>query len=422
MSDPTNNSEEILKKLSRRKLLRNSAITATGVALLPSFLTGCHKDIWEKVKEQIPGGGLGGAPSEFEPTLEELKAAAENLHNMRKWLEKLHSRQTDYEFDMLEYLKSGNPHPSGWKDFIMNIVVDIVVGIISAAAAASEAATAGAATAGIAAALAVTVELVQTFTASDVNANLDGVFAQFKTGQDNLYNALDNALIRTASDNGNYKNLKEVFKGGKAIVFRGKPYTFSDLANGDFPTQEHNGDVFVDLLEAAMLQFRKYFWNVMITKAGKMAMNYTGNNDVNYADESLNKSAHRIAQEIYENEPDRVASYMRAYYDGGNYWNEYKQAFYFAEFIFEFDGKRLPAAVAQFLFIDNVRDNIINPDGLFKRDYVYKQFHLERPDFGPYHEVGRFWDLLRPYEANLDVADDNYEFTGGLLKSLTKPG
>ena len=38
------NTEDILKKLSRRKFLRNSAIAATGVALLPSFLTGCNKD------------------------------------------------------------------------------------------------------------------------------------------------------------------------------------------------------------------------------------------------------------------------------------------------------------------------------------------------------------------------------------------
>src|SRR4028118_889167 len=69
---------DILKKLSRRNMLRNSAITATGVALLPSFLTGCNKDVWEKVKEQIPGGGLGGVP-EPPPTTEELQAAAQAL-------------------------------------------------------------------------------------------------------------------------------------------------------------------------------------------------------------------------------------------------------------------------------------------------------------------------------------------------------
>jgi alkaline phosphatase D len=46
-------SEDVLKKLSRRKFLRNSAIAATGVALLPSLITGCHKD------DQDPSQGQG---------------------------------------------------------------------------------------------------------------------------------------------------------------------------------------------------------------------------------------------------------------------------------------------------------------------------------------------------------------------------
>lgn len=43
MTDPITNSEEILQKLTRRKLLRDSVITATGMILLPSFLVSCHK-------------------------------------------------------------------------------------------------------------------------------------------------------------------------------------------------------------------------------------------------------------------------------------------------------------------------------------------------------------------------------------------
>lgn len=43
MTNPTVTSEDLSKKLSRRKLLRDSAITAAGAVLLPSFITGCHK-------------------------------------------------------------------------------------------------------------------------------------------------------------------------------------------------------------------------------------------------------------------------------------------------------------------------------------------------------------------------------------------
>ncbi|MEO5889363.1 MAG: hypothetical protein ABIQ31_03880 [Ferruginibacter sp.] len=65
MTDPTINTKEILNKLSRRKLLRNSAITATGAVLLPSFLAGCTKDVWDVLHGHgtTPGtnnGWIGG--------------------------------------------------------------------------------------------------------------------------------------------------------------------------------------------------------------------------------------------------------------------------------------------------------------------------------------------------------------------------
>src|SRR4051794_15347935 len=57
-------SEEILKRLSRRKFLRNSVLAATGAALLPSFLSGCHKD-------EIPliqGQGFTEGVASFDPS------------------------------------------------------------------------------------------------------------------------------------------------------------------------------------------------------------------------------------------------------------------------------------------------------------------------------------------------------------------
>jgi hypothetical protein len=62
MTDPTNKSEDMLKKLSRRNWLRNAAIAATSAVALPSLLTGCTKEQWNHLKNTPhPGGGVGGA-------------------------------------------------------------------------------------------------------------------------------------------------------------------------------------------------------------------------------------------------------------------------------------------------------------------------------------------------------------------------
>ena len=58
------NAEDILKKLSRRKFLRNSAIAATGAALLPSFLTGCDKDD----DDMFQGHGFKEGVGSFDPS------------------------------------------------------------------------------------------------------------------------------------------------------------------------------------------------------------------------------------------------------------------------------------------------------------------------------------------------------------------
>lgn len=134
MSDPTNNSEDILKKLSRRNMLRNSAITATGVALLPSLLTSCHKDVWDKVKGHIPGGGLGGALPEPEPTPENLKKAADNITRMEAWRARLELETDRYTHDFYDMINSG-PSPSGWESFVVDVFTTISAGIFDAAAA-----------------------------------------------------------------------------------------------------------------------------------------------------------------------------------------------------------------------------------------------------------------------------------------------
>src|SRR6185312_7317507 len=63
MTDLTNNSEEVHKKTSRRKMLRDSAITAAGTVLLPSLITGCTKEAWDILHGKTPdpnNGWIGG--------------------------------------------------------------------------------------------------------------------------------------------------------------------------------------------------------------------------------------------------------------------------------------------------------------------------------------------------------------------------
>ena len=61
MTDPTNNSNDILKKPGQRNWLRNAAMAATGALVLLLFLTGCTKEQWNHLGGHLPGGGLGGA-------------------------------------------------------------------------------------------------------------------------------------------------------------------------------------------------------------------------------------------------------------------------------------------------------------------------------------------------------------------------
>jgi len=59
MTDPTNFSEDTLKKPGRRNWLRNAAMAATGALVLLLVLNGCTKEQWDHLKN--PGGGVGGA-------------------------------------------------------------------------------------------------------------------------------------------------------------------------------------------------------------------------------------------------------------------------------------------------------------------------------------------------------------------------
>src|SRR4051794_32793276 len=112
MTDPGMHSKKIVEKLSRRKLLRNSTIAATGVVLLPPFITGCSKD---------ENSGLGGV-RQFTP--EQLKQAADNVNRMRALLNDLYN--TAFKYDETVFLALASTKENGsWTNFLADIFIDI---------------------------------------------------------------------------------------------------------------------------------------------------------------------------------------------------------------------------------------------------------------------------------------------------------
>ena len=396
-------------QLSRRNWIRDAALTATSAVVLPSLLTGCDDHRLDPLK-----GGLQDVPL----TSAELAMAATNLINMNTWIENLYLYTSNYEIDVLTLLKSGGiPQPSGYKDFILSILTDIAIGIIGVAAAGVP---------GLGPAVGAGVALVslniKTW-ALDKNtrpANLNEVFAEFKIGQDNMQLAISSMLLRLSDPKDNYSNLREGWKG--EIDFNGKKYTLRDLANSKFPfvdaanPNNSMGVAFDDLRTAALNQFKRYIWNVMIAKAGT----------INYSEWSILRgrisgTPRDFGKNDFYTKDDQKANYLRGYQWRSPFLND--DYFYFSNWYFTFDGRVLPAAAAKILFKDDVPGNIINPDGLFARDYVFKQFHTERISFQGYHDV-RKDDGFGPAPLGTDCygfdCPDDFEFNGGEFPQLKK--
>jgi len=368
-------------KLSRRIWLRNAAITATSAAVLPSLLTSCSD-------HQIPPD-VGVS----DPSL--LRSAAQNLLHMNAWIQDVYPFCIEYELAVYALLKSGEK-PTNWTDFIIDVLVDIAVGILEAASVENPFAVPAIAIAG--------ASIKQWILAPERPAGLDGQFAEFALGHNRMQKAISDTLLTLADETDNYKNLREGFK--EAIPFNGKNYTLNDLAGSQFPTK-NKGTEYVNMRTAAYDRFRKYLWNMMIMKAG--ALNYSAVWSETW--ERLIRSPTFYGRNKHYK--DYPATYLRGWYLGGLY--------YFRYWYFTFDDREMSAAAATELFKDDTPENSINPDGLFNRDYVFKQFRRERPNFFGYHELKknpRDWALFSN-EEDFDLPD-NFEFTGGDFPQLVK--
>lgn len=374
-------------QLSRRNWLRDATIVATGAAVMPSLLTSCSDHL-------NPGPVNVGIT---DPSL--LRSAAQNLLHMNTWIQDVYPFCIEYELAVYALLKSGEK-PTNWTDFIIDVLVDIAVGILEAASVENPFAVPAIAIAG--------ASIKQWILASERPAGLDGQFAEFALGHNRMQKAISDTLLTLADETDNYKNLREGFK--EAIPFNGKNYTLNDLADSQFPTK-NKGTEYVNMRTAAYDRFRKYLWNMMIMKAGTMT--YSA-----YWSPGWGGGPTKWARDTFYPDPRYKATYLRGFY------NTFTEQFYVRYWYFAFDGRELSPDAAKELFKDDTPENTINPKGLFNRDFVFKQFHREKPDFLGYHELRKDLNIGPNVGSgdghDFDTEADNYTFTGGDFPMLIK--
>lgn len=394
MRDPIKSPEVILNKVSRRYLLRNSAIAATGAVLLPSFITGCGKDDNNTPAPPIIVGGM-------QYTQDDLAHAAANLQRLYKWNEDLYQNVNEYESAVFLSLNSTKEN-GNWTNFIVDIFIDIAVGVASAAAFIGFP-PALPAIAGLSA------FLHDWGIGKDRPSNLSDTFADFEFGHQQMHEAIETQLnfLMSEGPNKDYPNLQAAWKDN--IVMNGTTYTLADLANSSFPEiGPTSGEEYSKLLNAAITYFQKSLWNLVIIKC---CTYYKYETDITiYQGDTDPASATDYARKtLYKDHP---GVYGRGYYIANEpgqwrsigivYWN------------LGIGGYEFPQSAVDQLFQDDTPGNIIRPAALFTRDYVFKQFYPTKPDFlrDGYMELG--------YTANVDFSgNDDWDFTGGLFPKLT---
>ncbi|MBC3787882.1 hypothetical protein [Spirosoma utsteinense] len=379
--------------LSRRTWLRDAAIAATGAVVVPSLLTSCSD---HRVEPGI--GDPGNDPyTEFE-----LFSAAENLKNLRDFNKDLYLFMIGFEAEAWADLQSGTVAPESWKDFIIDIFVDIAVGILDAAAVATavELPFAGAA-------IAIAGESIKKWTSGDRPTGLAGAVADFATGVNQMQLAIYDTLNTLIAVKDNYANLRNAFAKGPIADPNDptKKYTLRNLAEAQIPNKDLDGGNYTTQFNAAYKRFRQYYWNVMLVKTAEM----------NYKNFELYDTISPARHARDTHYPANPATYMRGTY----YAND---IFYNRSYYLTVDGRELSPALGRKLFIDDTPGNIINKDALFPRDYVFKQFRTERYDFGGYYDVRRDLNLYGypDYSKNYDPSTEDYVFTGGAFPQLIK--
>ncbi|MEO6819856.1 MAG: hypothetical protein ABI266_04835 [Ginsengibacter sp.] len=400
MTATTNKLENLPNKFTRSKFLRDTILSATGIVLLPSIFTGCKKI------DHNPDYNLGNQSVwDAKLTNDDLKKAADNLNRMRKLLKDLYDIAFKYDEVVLEALGS-TVENSSWRNFIVNILIDIAAAMASAAAIALDGP------------LAVPVIACLSAILHDwgIGKNLpdginvlNGFFAGYQEGQIAMGKAIDEKLGFLTDENyplNDYKNLRNEWTA--PIVFNGKSYTLADLVNSYFPEEEDNSVEYYEIFDPMYDHHKKSIWNLAVIKTCQLYRHYSFEGNTTYK-ESLRGNAIRNFYDGYK------GSYLRGIWAHRPLDRDDVGLIYWTYWYLGIGGYSFPDAAAKILFKDDTPGHIINPDGLFSRSYVFEQFHTEKPDFTTYgHEIGTndAWDF--------DVNADDWEFSCGLFPVLAK--
>ncbi|MDB5241297.1 MAG: hypothetical protein JWP57_1922 [Spirosoma sp.] len=413
-------SQNTPNKLNRRKWLRDAAIATTSAAVLPSLLTGCTDH------PVNPGSGLGSVPpGPPRPPLgsipgltpEELKNAHDNLINMVEFARALYDANNISITGIFDELK-GDPvkGPPSFTELIIDtisevltasfeIAVEAIPGLGPVIGAAMAVATKG---------LNVWIEEKQNdlkTSGKGLNSTVGDFVLNYKDIQSKMTRALDEQAGSSAD---NYYNLREKWTD---VELNGKTYTLRQLAQLNFPSYDKNSPTrtqFDDLVTKANLGFEQYFWRALIIQCGLL------NSSIAFTGINTQKPGGAVgfARDVIYKTQDQIPTYTTGSYRivdqaGTGY-------FYFTNWYFTFDfGVPLSESAAKILFKDDTPGHIINPKGLWPRDYVFKQFHKEKPNWNLYVNDAMERDLGTEAVQHSNPADDfggllrDYKFTGG---------
>ncbi|MEO7311316.1 MAG: hypothetical protein ABIX01_13015 [Chitinophagaceae bacterium] len=317
-----------------------------------------------------------------------LVAAAANLTRLRAWVTDLYPLCLEYEEAVFKALGSTKEN-GNWTNFVANVFIDIAIGLASGAAIASGNPEVMPAIACLSA------FLHDWGIGKDKPNTLDETFAVFEFGHQRMQTVIEQRLSSLVDPQSNYANLIAAWV--KNIDFNGGTYTIGDLATKNFPGL---GDAYNKLQTAALSSFKKSLWNLVVMKTCTYYENYH-----DYITIPKNEWITKYAQEIFYTR--NKGNYLRARYVNTDantntfeliYWN------------LGIGGYAFPEVASNILFIDDTPGHIINPNGLFNRDYVFKQFSMQKYDFSKGHEI----------EDALGPDHDDYNFTGGMFPNLVK--
>lgn len=154
---------------------------------------------------------------------------------------------------------------------------------------------------------------------------------------------------------------------------------------------------------------KKAIWNLALMKCCTMPSAFFG---IKRAD----RSPTQYAREDFYSDPKYKGAYLRGHY------NKDLDSYYFQYWYLSIDGYTMfsPEA-ADVLFIADTPDHPVNPNGLFNRSDVYKQFSVVKPKYEGYHELTKEYVFYPQGNLNFDYTGDDWTFTGGMFPELTKP-